>query len=97
MDEILNQFMCLCCLNRWTIEYWINIALIYVLFEQVFFVDFGNREWTNERNVRHMQPEFLHLPFQAIECFLVDMEPLSKQTYYSALAKYAFGDNIFVF
>lgn len=41
---------------------------------QVFFVDFGNAEWTSHNNIREMLPRFLHLPFQAIECVL-DVEP----------------------
>ncbi|XP_074608990.1 uncharacterized protein LOC141863372 isoform X2 [Acropora palmata] len=42
---------------------------------QVFFVDFGNSEWTREKNVKRMLPHFLHLPFQALECFLGNVEP----------------------
>ena len=37
---------------------------------QVFYVDFGNAEWVPEANLAQIQPQFLHLPFQAMECFL---------------------------
>lgn len=46
---------------------------------QVFYVDFGNREWVPETTIRQMEPEFLHLPFQAIESFLLDVEPVGQQ------------------
>lgn len=42
---------------------------------QVFFVDYGNSEWTRENNIKRMLPHFLHLPFQALECFLGNVEP----------------------
>ena len=42
---------------------------------QVFFVDYGNSEWTRESHVKRMLPHFLHLPFQALECFLGNVEP----------------------
>lgn len=41
----------------------------------VFFVDYGNSEWTRESNVKRILPHFLHLPFQALECFLGNVEP----------------------
>ena len=37
---------------------------------QVFYVDYGNTETVDERNIRNMEPTFMHLPFQALECFL---------------------------
>ena len=42
---------------------------------QVFFVDYGNSEWTPENFVKRMLPHFLHLPFQAVECFLGNVVP----------------------
>lgn len=42
---------------------------------QVFFVDYGNSEWTRENQVKRIIPHFLHLPFQALECFLGNVEP----------------------
>jgi hypothetical protein len=43
---------------------------------QVFFVDFGNTEWLPEDEIADIKPEFLHLPFQAVECFMY-VEPKS--------------------
>ncbi|KAL9959501.1 hypothetical protein ACROYT_G032828 [Oculina patagonica] len=45
---------------------------------QVFFVDYGNSEWTRESHVKRMLPHFLHLPFQALECFLGNVEPVNE-------------------
>lgn len=41
---------------------------------QVFFVDYGNTEWVNEMYVRDIEPQYLHLPFQAIESSLAFTE-----------------------
>ncbi len=41
----------------------------YAMF-QVFYIDFGNVEWVAERDVNKIEPRFIHLPFQAVECFL---------------------------
>lgn len=38
-------------------------------------MDYGNSEWTRESHVKRMLPHFLHLPFQALECFLGNVEP----------------------
>ena len=40
-------------------------------------MDYGNSEWTRESHVKRMLPHFLHLPFQALECFLGNVEPVS--------------------
>jgi hypothetical protein len=37
---------------------------------EVFYVDFGNSEEVPESQIRPLLPEFLHLPFQAVECYL---------------------------
>ncbi|XP_052780968.1 uncharacterized protein LOC128217691 isoform X2 [Mya arenaria] len=42
---------------------------------KVFYVDFGNTEWLADREVCDIKPEFLHLPFQALECFLTSIAP----------------------
>ncbi|XP_069142431.1 tudor domain-containing protein 1-like [Argopecten irradians] len=57
---------------------------------QVFYVDFGNKEWVSERDIKPMEPQFLHLPFQAIECFLVDIEPSGHADHFSQQAKKTF-------
>ena len=55
------------------------LVLIKITFlDQVFFVDYGNSEWTRESHVKRMLPHFLHLPFQALECFLGNVEPTSN-------------------
>eukprot|EP00057_Strongylocentrotus_purpuratus_P024429 XP_011678903.1 PREDICTED: uncharacterized protein LOC100892150 isoform X2 [Strongylocentrotus purpuratus] len=41
---------------------------------QVFYVDYGNCEWLVRSKVRPAMPQFLHLPFQAVECFLGGIE-----------------------
>ncbi|XP_071961579.1 tudor domain-containing protein 1-like [Antedon mediterranea] len=40
---------------------------------QVFYLDYGNSEVVPESLVRPMLPQFLHLPFQAVECFLYNV------------------------
>ncbi len=37
---------------------------------KVFYVDYGNTEWVEDSRVQPMEPQFMHLPFQAVECFL---------------------------
>lgn len=44
---------------------------------KVFFVDYGNSEWVKEHYVRPMEARFMHLPFQAVECFL-NIEPVNS-------------------
>lgn len=39
-------------------------------------MDYGNSEWTSANHVKRMLPHFLHLPFQALECFLGNVEPI---------------------
>lgn len=46
---------------------------------QVFYVDYGDCEWLPRARVRPAMPQFLHLPFQAVECFLKGVE-LTAQT-----------------
>ena len=56
----------------------VNLYLLIIFLSfQVFFVDYGNSEWTRENHVKRMLPHFLHLPFQALECFLGNVEPVS--------------------
>ena len=40
---------------------------------QVFFVDYGMIGTVSDVDVRSLKPEYLILPFQAIECFLPDL------------------------
>ena len=57
------------------------------LFPQVYFVDYGNTEWTAERNVKRMLPQFLHIPFQAVECFLANIETIEEDGEWSDEAR----------
>lgn len=52
------------------------VFLFFFLSFQVFFVDYGNSEWTSANHVKRILPHFLHLPFQALECFLGNVEPI---------------------
>ncbi|CAL1534570.1 unnamed protein product [Lymnaea stagnalis] len=42
---------------------------------QVMSVDYGNLEWVNERDIRELQLQFIHLTPQAVECALSDFVP----------------------
>ena len=57
--------------------YTIRTYFLLLLSRQVFFVDYGNSEWTRDSHVKRILPHFLHLPFQALECFLGNVEPAS--------------------
>lgn len=54
---------------------------------QVFYVDFGNAEWLPEANLAQIQPQFLHLPFQAMESFL-PLESATEDGSWSMEARY---------
>uniref|UniRef100_A0A182JWC0 Tudor domain-containing protein n=1 Tax=Anopheles christyi TaxID=43041 RepID=A0A182JWC0_9DIPT len=41
----------------------------------LFFVDYGDNQYTNPNEVYELKPDFLALRFQAIECFLAKVEP----------------------
>lgn len=43
----------------------------------VFYVDYGNKEWVSESDVREIEPKYLHLPFQAIDCVLANVDDVS--------------------
>uniref|UniRef100_A0A182S883 Tudor domain-containing protein n=1 Tax=Anopheles maculatus TaxID=74869 RepID=A0A182S883_9DIPT len=42
----------------------------------LFFVDYGDNQYTNPKEVYELMPEFLAPRFQAIECFLANVEPV---------------------
>jgi hypothetical protein len=44
----------------------------------VFYVDYGHKEWVNYSDVRAIEPKYLHLPFQAIECVLANVDDISE-------------------
>jgi hypothetical protein len=46
----------------------------------VFYVDYGNREWVSESDVRDIEPKYLHLPFQAIDCVLANVDDVSESS-----------------
>lgn len=43
---------------------------------RIFFVDFGDEDWVPRKNIRKILPQYLHTPFQAVECHLSDVVPL---------------------
>nr|XP_006820502.1 PREDICTED: uncharacterized protein LOC102809228 [Saccoglossus kowalevskii] len=61
---------------------WYRALITDVLVEKekvkAFYLDYGNSEFLRFCNIRTILPEFLLLPFQAVECFLFDLEPLNK-------------------
>jgi len=46
----------------------------------VCYVDYGNKEWVSGSDVRAIEPKYLHLPFQAIECVLANVGDVSDST-----------------
>lgn len=46
----------------------------------VCYVDYGNKEWVSGSDVRAIEPKYLHLPFQAIECVLANVGDVSEST-----------------
>ncbi len=42
----------------------------------VQLVDFGGIRSVSHVDVRRLLPRFLHLPIQAVECYLVGLEPV---------------------
>ena len=71
-----NALLCCLLLLLFLCFFVFHFVLIKITFlHQVFFVDYGNSEWTRENHVKRMLPHFLHLPFQALECFLGNVEP----------------------
>lgn len=44
----------------------------------VFFVDFGDQEWVTADRIVPAWSSILQLPLQAIECSLVNVQPVGK-------------------
>uniref|UniRef100_A0A182N8N1 Tudor domain-containing protein n=1 Tax=Anopheles dirus TaxID=7168 RepID=A0A182N8N1_9DIPT len=44
----------------------------------LYFVDYGDNQYTNPNEVYELKPDFLALRFQAIECFLAKVEPATQ-------------------
>lgn len=44
----------------------------------VFYVDFGDREWVTADRIVPAWKSILQLPLQAIECSLVNVDPRGK-------------------
>nr|XP_054750958.1 uncharacterized protein LOC129256801 isoform X1 [Lytechinus pictus] len=59
-------------------DYWYRARVVDVDAEantvQVFYLDYGNCEWLVRSKIRPAMPQFLHLPFQAVECFVGGIE-----------------------
>ena len=60
-----------------------------VFLHQVFYLDYGNCEWVSEHDIRQMEPQFMHLAFQAVECFL-PLEPTSADGKWTPEGRAAF-------
>ncbi|XP_069690384.1 uncharacterized protein [Periplaneta americana] len=43
----------------------------------VFYVDYGNSEWVRDSDIRDIESRYLHLPFQAVECVLANINDIS--------------------
>ena len=37
-------------------------------------MDYGNIDWVPKTELRLMKPEFMNLPFQAVECYLAGVQ-----------------------
>uniref|UniRef100_A0A182WA70 Tudor domain-containing protein n=1 Tax=Anopheles minimus TaxID=112268 RepID=A0A182WA70_9DIPT len=46
----------------------------------LFFLDYGDNQYTNPTEVYELKPEFLAPRFQAIECFLAKVEPAQQSS-----------------
>lgn len=44
----------------------------------VFYVDYGNKEWVSESDIREIEPKYMHLPFQALDCVLANVDEVSE-------------------
>ncbi|KFB40048.1 AGAP010171-PA-like protein [Anopheles sinensis] len=55
----------------------------------LYFVDYGDNQYTNPNEVYELRPDFLALRFQAIECFLARVEPFHIQPVPAASAEAA--------
>ena len=47
-----------------------NLIIFVCFLTQVFYVDYGNTAVVTDKNIRKLLRDFLHLPLQAVECFL---------------------------
>uniref|UniRef100_A0A182PXE7 Tudor domain-containing protein n=1 Tax=Anopheles epiroticus TaxID=199890 RepID=A0A182PXE7_9DIPT len=59
----------------------------------LFFVDYGDNQYTNPNEVYELKPDFLALRFQAIECFLARVEPAQQSNLMSTSAASAGGED----
>ncbi|XP_064606575.1 tudor domain-containing protein 1-like [Liolophura sinensis] len=59
---------------------------------KVFYLDFGNAEVLSMARIHPIEPQFLQLPFQAIECTLKGVEPVSGQSIWTDDAIRCFSD-----
>ncbi|XP_074614107.1 tudor domain-containing 6-like isoform X2 [Acropora palmata] len=54
----------------------------------VVFVDYGNQDVVSMDSIRRIRNSFAQLPIQAVECFLVDIEPVSGSIWSSDAATF---------
>ncbi|XP_067005121.2 uncharacterized protein [Anabrus simplex] len=52
----------------------------------VFFVDYGNTDIVDEKNIRDIEAQYIHLPFQAVECFIANIENKDFDDYESCFS-----------
>ncbi|XP_006162823.1 tudor domain-containing protein 1 [Tupaia chinensis] len=55
---------------------------------KVHFVDYGNIEEVSAHELQMITPKFLKLPFQGIQCWLVDVQPGNKHWTKEAIARF---------
>lgn len=79
--------------NRWYRARLVGVSSEKDVFE-VYFVDFGDTEWVAPVCLMTLEERFLHLPFQAFQACLVDVEPkgCDHGNTWSAEASAAFGE-----
>ena len=53
-----------------------HMQLLQGLNLHYFHNNYGNAEWLPKCDVCTPKPEFLHLPFQAVECYLYSVTPI---------------------
>ncbi len=68
----------MCCAKYAEDESWYRARVMSVEGEniEVYFVDYGNQEITEPKNLKYLKPQYARLPCQAVECSLVGIRPL---------------------
>ncbi|KAK3755414.1 hypothetical protein QZH41_016628 [Actinostola sp. cb2023] len=78
-DEISIGSLCVACFTNNNVWYRARVLGIRPDNEyDVFYVDYGDREWIPRSKIRPAWPDILTLPLQGIECSLVNIIPLEN-------------------